>query len=132
MITPKYVQHDEKRWKVHKAVTLDEQPAYDLVRYTIVWDAARTKHQIRKLNIVAYADECTPDQREPIRTLKDGGVVLKYNTVRKTVYLRERGRRKGYSTTLAGLLTMCLRQEAANRQREKEFKRRKRITWRTT
>ena len=112
-----YVRHDEARWRVAKAVDIDGEPGYELVR-RVPGRGAQV--------IIARESECAPDTHEPIRVLRDDEAVLRFNVVRKTVTLAwPRGRTK-IATTLGGILAMALRQQAMNKKRDKAFAKRTR------
>lgn len=112
----KYVQHDGYRWKVAEHTDIDGDPAYRLER--------RVPGEVGFKLVFARVSDCQPDAHEPIRTIKDAKGVLRYNTRTGVVTIKERGRRKGYTTTLGGILRALAWQNAANLARDRAHRRR--------
>lgn len=118
----KWVKHDEVKWRVTGEHQLDDLPAYTLLRLTPV----RVGTEIigwKQRKVVAYQRDCEPVTSERKRRFRDAGGVIEFDA-RGNITLREAGRRKRYTTTISGLLSICARQEALNKKRDRDFKRR--------
>ena len=111
----RYVQHDGVRWGVCGDTDIDGEPAYWLQRRV-------PGRSIQRL--FARVADCQPDAHEPIRTLKDAKGILRYNVRTGVVTIKERGRRKGYVTTLGGILRALAWQNAANVARDRAHRKR--------
>lgn len=73
-----YVQHDGSRWRIAGSLTIDDEPGFELVRRV----PGRAP-----LVVIARERDCTPDQHEPIRVLRDdcADVAFKVDELTKKV-----------------------------------------------
>lgn len=100
-MTPRYVQYDGSRWHVNGDYVMDEVPGYNLLR--------------GKLEIWAPAQDCIPDDRPRKRRLRDDSYVLEFDD-RGTITIREAGRRKRFTTSLAAIYSMTVKAATLNRK----------------
>lgn len=94
-MTPRHVDYEGKRWRVIGVDTVDDKLQYRLV-------CGIGKHARAEW---AWAADCTPATRSSkpqVRRLKDGGVVLEFDS-RGQVFLRKHGARRRYPTCLSAL-----------------------------
>lgn len=114
-MTARYVKHDGYTWRIIDEGMLDDEHGYTLHR--------RIPGRKNPIIIVARASECDPVTPDRRRRFRDDDGVIEFNA-RGEVVLREKGRRKRYTTSIKGLLTMCARAEAARLQAERAHRRR--------
>jgi hypothetical protein len=113
----RYVMHDDRRWKIAATCTIDDEPAYALVRRT-----PRRPEPFARC--FARVSDCQPDQHEPRRVFKDEIGSLAFYPRRGVIEVREKHARKPYVTSVAGIITMCARAEANRKALDQQFKRR--------
>lgn len=107
---PKYVQHDGERWRVTSEDAFDGITGYVLSR--------------GKRALWARVSDCIPDDKPRVRRLRDAGYILEF-TDRGEVTLRQRGRRKRYTTSLAVLFGMTVKAAVDKEKSLKAFARSK-------
>jgi hypothetical protein len=121
------VKHDDAVWKIVDENILDDRRAYELERREIAsWqtiDGVR-RPVWRRVRLSAFADECVPITVNRKRSFKDadGSITFEGGIVK----VRVKGARKFWTTSIAGIITMCARAEAGRAKLEREFKRRTR------
>lgn len=100
---PRYVTHDDRTWRVSRALEIDGEQFYDLM----------TQGPWSRTGIVARVDECVPmPAPERVRKFRDGGIVLEMNT-RGQCYVRKAGSRKRYETSLEAIFSMTVKAHVA-------------------
>lgn len=113
---PGYVKHDDHVWIVTGNDTIDGEPFY-LLR--------RNVPGRKPVELIARVSDCQPVTPERKRRFRDSHGVIEFDS-RGNITLREPRRRKRYVTTIAGLLAMAARQEAAQKARDRAFNKRRR------
>lgn len=113
-MSARYVKHDGLVWRVVSTLTLDDEPALELVRRQPGKGPAI---------LVARERDCEAVTLERRRRFRDVNGVVEFDS-RGNVTVRERGRRKRYTLTIKGLILLCARAEADRLRAEKAHRRR--------
>lgn len=129
MSAPRYVMHDGYRWRVLQAITIDDEPGYELSRRVPVrknLGGGVVERTVKSLRIDARVRDCDPDQHNPVRVWRNGDAVLRFYPKSGVVKISlPRGRSK-FETTLKGIFQMAARAEASRKALEKAHRRRTR------
>lgn len=101
--TPRYVEHDDRTWRVLTSLSIDDELFYQL----------STQGPTARSVIVARVSECTPVAApERVRKFRDGRIVLEMNS-RGQVYVRKHGSRKRFETSLEAIYSMTVKAHVA-------------------